>query len=108
MKFKVRELTYPNLDVAVAMALGEDYQLCTEWDGIGNEYPPTQWSTNWAQGGPVVERFGICFQTDQMFGYTAYFKSHGTAGVTAGGPTHLVAAMRCVVASRYGDWIDLL
>jgi len=73
-----------------------------------NEYKP---STNWAQGGPIIEREGIdlCKQyalnsdTDWVARLEWLDESHGEGF----GPTPLIAAMRCYVASKLGDEIEL-
>lgn len=65
------------------------------------------YSTSWAQGGPIIEREAhnlfkhnggtewCCACNVPRDGYTAI--------VTADGPTPLIAAMRCYVASKLGD-----
>lgn len=64
-------------------------------------------STDWAQGGPIIEREGICFEFDvESELFTAYFptKQGSAEGV---GETHLIAAMRCYVASKLGNEVDV-
>jgi hypothetical protein len=60
-------------------------------------------STDWAQGGPIIERERIEFdfnEDTQMF--------HAYDGLQSGtGPTHLIAAMRCYVASKFGDEVEV-
>ncbi|HEY3597885.1 MAG TPA: phage protein NinX family protein [Paraburkholderia sp.] len=58
-------------------------------------------STDWTHGGPFIERQRICIR---------YTNEHAWgAGMTADvpprcyGATPLIAAMRCYVASQYGD-----
>lgn len=53
---KTSELIGPALDYAVAKCKGETYQPKTEYDGIGLEYAPHCYSTDWTQGGPIIER----------------------------------------------------
>lgn len=67
---------------------------------IGYSYSP---STSWAQGGPIVEseKTEFDFDEDEQT-FRAYDGVHG-----AHGPTHLIAAMRCYVASKLGDEIDI-
>lgn len=64
------------------------------------EYDP---STNWEHGGPIIERERTEFdfnEDTQMF--------HAYDGVYSGiGPTHLISAMRCYVASKLGDEVEL-
>ena len=98
MKVKTSDLTGSFLDYAVAM--------CEQSDPAFTD-TPTEWhlaaySTDWAQGGPLIERERICL-IDQggdywqaLFGWTEMF-----------GDTPLVAAMRCYVASKLGDEVNV-
>ena len=65
------------------------------------EYKP---STDWAQGGPIIEREGIGFT--QFSDYPQWTAKHPQA-ICFDGPTPLIAAMRCYVASKLGDDIDI-
>lgn len=109
MKIKTIELVGKPLDWAVAKCKGEKYQTETEYDGIGIEYPSTRYSTNWAQGGQIIEKEGLLFRG--VYGepetINSYFYHTGTEGCNASGPTHLIAAMRCYVASKLGDEIEV-
>jgi hypothetical protein len=60
-------------------------------------------STDWAIGGPIIERekIGVSFESVDLWEAWAY------DGVTGTGPTPLIAAMRCYVASKLGDTIDI-
>jgi hypothetical protein len=61
-------------------------------------------STRWAQGGPILEQKGILFHG----GPGAYHAWIPDLGSNAGnGPTHLIAAMRCVVFAEIGDEVDI-
>jgi hypothetical protein len=70
----------------------------------------------WEHGGPIIEQMKLNrLTTNALGGYTASVKvtlidtdddahmmwTHGS------GPTPLIAAMRCYVASKLGDDIDL-
>ncbi len=65
------------------------------------------YSTDWSQGGPIIEREKICpCPSDHPVGErwnATDFSGH----VTAFGPTPLVAAMRCYVASHLGDEVEI-
>jgi hypothetical protein len=68
----------------------------------GQEWKAYKPLTNWAQGGPIIEREMIdlkCLPTKQggFIWRTA----------CADGPTPLIAAMRCYVASKLGDDIEI-
>ena len=99
---KTSELTGTALDWAVARCEGGvgENQLLGAW------YAP---STDWAQGGPIIEREGITVQTDLPWSACLrdnLFKEDGTDHFQVG-RTPLIAAMRCYVASKLGDEIEL-
>jgi hypothetical protein len=89
------------LNLAVAQAMGrKDTDFGWWWDSFNP-------STDWAHGGPIIEREKIsCVYYGQ---WVASIPADGT-GEALGyyGPTHLIAAMRCFVASKLGDTIDIL
>jgi len=63
-------------------------------------------STNWSQGGPFIEREAMCISR------TNKTREEPWAACIDGyywvdGPTPLIAAMRCYVASKLGDNIDI-
>jgi hypothetical protein len=66
-------------------------------------------STDWATAGPIIEREGGAFEYYGPLeeGDTPNISAHmGHDAMTRGsmhGPTHLVAAMRAYVASRFGE-----
>lgn len=66
---------------------------------------------NWAQGGPIIER-----EAHNLFKHNGgtewccacYVQRDGyVAIVTADGPTPLTAAMRCYIASKLGDEVEM-
>lgn len=67
-------------------------------------------SGDWMQGGPIIEREGI--STVQQ-GYASewvasvYNYNEGDWRLHTTGPTPLIAAMRCYVASKLGDEIEI-
>lgn len=67
-------------------------------------------STNWAVGGPIIEKQEIALEpmTDSDYGdgWLATL-ANGSAVCMEFGPTMLVAAMRCYVLSRLGDEIEV-
>ena len=94
---KTHELTNVQLNWAVAKCEGNTGDF-----GIDGYTP----ATNWAQGGPIIEREGINLdkyaKTPQWSAWTpAPERESGEA--QAFGPTPLIAAMRCYVASKLGD-----
>jgi hypothetical protein len=64
---------------------------------IGKQWSP---STNWAQGGPIIEREYI----DLVPGRAQWF-SHGVMPMYA--PAPLIAAMRCFVADKMGYDVEV-
>jgi hypothetical protein len=62
-------------------------------------------STDWAQAGPIIEREKIALDTwgDEWLAT----RIEGSAISEAIGPTPLIAAMRCYVASKLGDEVEV-
>jgi hypothetical protein len=102
---KISELSGAALDWAVAKCEDEEVslikgQLETRW--TDNGWKP---STDWAQGGPIFERekLGLGHVISEGNSYwiaTGYL-------VEECAPTPLIAAMRCYVASKLGDEVDV-
>ena len=128
MKIKTQDLTGAALDWAVAKAKGIDVVISqmakrVEFDSYVyaeycNSYNAGQFhqfnpSHNWAQGGPIIERENIEWQwlpaPDKAHQYGARKPSLGGLNRTfcMDGPTVLIAAMRCYVASRLGDEVEV-
>ena len=139
MKIKTNELTGVALDRAVAKCEGH-----FRTDGgayLAHQGRVFQPSTDWAVGGPIIERENITlvrcdddYKTDAK-GFTTneripvWAAEHGTqhsSQTTYGpqgdnwgdayaideadciyGPTPLIAAMRCYVASKLGDEVNI-
>ena len=97
---KTSELTGAALDWAVAKCEGINYEVI---DG-GLDYDCPDYSTNWAQGGRIIERCCINVYYDGG-GYWCATTDSGDP--PRFGPTPLIAAMRCYVASQMGDEIEL-
>jgi hypothetical protein len=71
---------------------------------------PVSPSTNWAQGGPIIEREKIRLNCgDGTWGVAegVWEAAHPRNIYVSFGPTPLVAAMRCYVASKLGDTVDI-
>jgi hypothetical protein len=116
MKVKTSELTGAALDWAVAKC--EGYQAVFTDGTIRPVFRKAQaveatwpeYSTDWAQGGPIIERkkisiieecdgtwmgsIGGCTDLD-----TPLYQEHGL--------TQLISAMRCYVASELGDEVEM-
>ena len=107
---KTSELTGAALDWAVAKCEGYEINKMHAFDGeracmgvIGHGYSP---STDWAQGGPIIEREKITW-AGQSARICKYFGGHTWQNLEEFGPSPLIAAMRCYVASKLGDEIDI-
>lgn len=118
MKIKVSEASGPVLDWLVAkcdLASLDHLRRNADKLQIKNmdmliDYSP---STDWAQGGPIIEREKIATKwTGDKYGWSARWPKwvavdNGETIPTEGGPTMLIAAMRCYVASKLGDEVDV-
>lgn len=86
---------------------GEDRALSRGWLTKQNFAP----STDWSQGGPIIEREKIKLEyRDAAWSALMVYEDDDTEDVFASkefGPAPLIAAMRCYVASKLGDDIDL-
>ena len=103
MKIKTSELKDAALDWAVARCEGGvgENQLLGAW------YAP---STDWTQGGPIIEREGITvihIGDDWEDEWQARRGDGHWQGDLFGGSTPLIAAMRCYVASKLGDEVEI-
>lgn len=116
---KTSELTGPALDWAVAKC-----EALSAYTDIGHEgwgvyvdysddycqvhYTPT---LNWGWGGPIIERELMQISgsvTNNEPRWFALRVKDDKSGVCKGhGPTPLIAAMRCYVASRLGDDVEI-
>jgi hypothetical protein len=64
-----------------------------------------RWHQSWAQGGPIIEAWMIDVGTYR--GAWRAARHVGSAPTYGYGPTPLIAAMRCYVASQLGDQVDV-
>ena len=106
---KTSELTGAALDWAVAKCEGHDAHFYngvvrTTMRGVfGSE---CSYSTDWAQGGAIIEREMISTGAIDE-GSTWYARQAWTDADDAIGETPLIAAMRCYVASKLGDEVEI-
>ena len=101
---KTAELTGAALDWAVAKCDGviNGDALDTGFILEGGYVP----STDWAQGGPIIEREVICTDRIAPDKWCASVRSVKNSPWLYG-PTPLIAAMRCYVASKLGDTVEI-
>jgi hypothetical protein len=80
-----------------------DWAVAVAEFGYGADSKTNKYSTDWAQGGPIIEREGMRIQTFM----DKWLASIPKPFVQRDGPTPLIAAMRCYVASKLGDDIEI-
>jgi hypothetical protein len=104
---KTSNLIGPALDYAVAKC-----------EGVLFPRSIPNYSTDWSQGGPIIEREGIeliCNLTateatrfkDQSADWRAFYRQRRSTDDRMFATTPLVAAMRMFVRNRLGDTVDL-
>jgi hypothetical protein len=113
MLVKTSELIDSSLDWAVAKCknflLPEMTFSLYVWFG---KYGP-RYSTDWTQGGPIIDQESITLmfdEDDQTYSaYVSQFRQRGMSNRTRwrNGKTPLIAAMRCFVASKLGDEVEI-
>ena len=64
-------------------------------------------STDWAQGGPIIEREKIGVSTDAFDTWMAWIYDGLEMVGIEHGPTPLIAAMRCYIASKMEDEVKV-
>jgi hypothetical protein len=105
---KTFDLTGAALDWAVAEASGTPIyrsgKTLSRMDVDGGIY--WQPSTDWSQGGPIIEREEICIDKVARENWCACVRSVKNSPWLYG-PTPLIAAMRCYVASKLGEKIEV-
>jgi len=109
---KTSELTGLALDWAVtaienpdALKYGvEDWRSRRRHDVKDGEFL-FRWSSSWAQGGPIIEKEGIRLHRSHTGDWWAGAESEPHKPIS--GPTPLIAAMRCYVASRLGEEVEV-
>jgi Protein of unknown function (DUF2591) len=119
MRVKTSELSGNDLDWAVAKCEGYETEISNGgwivFDTYQDNPPPTNDyndsryqmyspSTDWAHAGPIIERERV----DLYHGGTWSAEMvQGEDVIHTEGPTPLIAAMRCFVASKLGDEVDV-
>ena len=113
MKIKVANTTPTQLDWLVSKCLGFNAEALVQLakKAPGKDYGCflTKYTTDWSQGGPIIEREGISSikQTEQRWVSEYSLGCDRTDHARAWGPTPLIAAMRCFVSSRLGDEVEV-
>ena len=105
MKTQTSELTGAALDWAVAKCERPDWDATIlTMNVLNGGFNP---SINWSQGGVIIERERLSV-LPYSFNTENPWVSHSAEGCrTEVGPTPLITAMRCYVASKLGDEVDI-
>ena len=102
---KTCELTGAALDWAVCKCFPNASGMMRQIIARPQSYI-AQYSTNWSQGGPIIEREVISVTHERPDGWLAETDpDHNDQSET--GPTPLIAAMRCYVASKLGEEVEI-
>lgn len=74
------------------------------WGASIGEWNPSE---KWSQAGPIIEREKLMLWYDTR--YTKYWwrAKHKNSAVVFYGPTLLIAAMRCYIASKLGNEVEI-
>jgi hypothetical protein len=108
MKIKVSEAKDQALDWLVAKCEGVDERAAHLFHDEGYY----NYSTDWSAGGPIIEREKCIATLERLNGgswrvQAPYDRAQDRPGPYYYGPTPLVAAMRCYVASKLGDEVEI-
>ena len=103
MKIKTSELIGAQLDWAVAKCEHSTIHVAhfNDLRSLHVLHREFYYSTNWSQGGPIIERERFVVEPWGL-GWVASV----SRGILHHGPTPLIAAMRCYVASKMGDEVE--
>jgi hypothetical protein len=113
---KVSEATGATLDWLVAKCEDESIRIAAgkvrfALSQFTNDYDLYSPSTDWAQGGPIIEReeIDLCNYTSRLVSKIAqlWISCKGINDFKQVGNTPLIAAMRCYVASKLGDEVEV-
>lgn len=115
MKINSTELKDLALDWAVAKCEGftstqdETETWLEHADGRCGYSGQYNFSTDWRQGGPIIERekITVAYNFDAERWEADTLTEEGDGFHNSYGPTPLIAAMRCFVASKLGDEVDV-
>jgi hypothetical protein len=109
---KTNELTGHALNWAVSQVEGIDHDTAILNITIGDDNGWFLDYLTWAQGGPIIEREIISVSHDtagRSVEWAAWTPApiRDEAEAFGYGPTPLIAAMRCYVASKLGDEVEI-
>jgi len=108
---KTSELDGPALNWAVQEALLKTLPqpaLGILIHRVGYGHKVAAYSTDWAQGGPIIEQERICVEFDHHENGEAWSAAYDNeTGPWRFGTTPLIAAMRCFCCAKLGDEIEI-
>lgn len=121
MKIKTSELTDAALDYAVSLITNPEWSDEDRWhntigyvDSGDPDDEPYMPSEDWLQGGPITEHNGISLFYSPHLGSEDQWKASLTPNESEPhfyfqrfGHTPLIAAMRCFVASKLGNEVEI-
>ena len=102
---KIADLTELQLDWAVATCVGysvsisESGEVIILRECVVDYFDPHH---NWGWGGPIIEH-----HITKLEDYGDCWGAEGVDAAEHFGPTPLIAAMRCYVASKLGDEVEI-
>lgn len=102
-QIKTRELSGKALDYCVAKLECIDYTNAMHAFKHGYRLKAYAPSSNWSQGGPIIEREGFSISK----GNKGWSVANPWECIIMFGSTPLEAAMRCYVASKLGDVVSV-
>jgi hypothetical protein len=82
-----------------------DWAVCVCEDESPSRY--TQYSTDWAQAGPIIERELLTLDYNPLTPHGRPWIATTRGGAEEYGATPLIAAMRAYVSSTFGDDVDI-
>ena len=122
MEINVNELTGPALDWAVGTAIGKPMVIRSPtgqpsepvkvWEQVG-DHGGVVWfapSVNWAQGGPLTDRFRPDLETgndDKLLALLHNDIDDKHPLIMCQGETYLIALCRVIVADRMGSVVNV-
>lgn len=115
MKIKVQDASGIMLDWLVCNFDTSKKDMKLFWSGYC-DFGMYHYSSEWEQGGPIIEREGIQILCNLTADDAARFKDAQPSWIACDkrkshiqfyGTTPLIAAMRCYVAGKLGDEVDV-
>ena len=110
MKIKTKDLTGAALDWAVAKCENSDTSIehfIAMHSHYAYDHGTFDYSTNWAQGGPIIERERISIRQWTNVPLVHAYMPQDNAPWLSDGTSPLIAAMRCYCSFKLGNEVDV-